>query len=226
MKFANQLIEECTSTNDLARELAEAGFPHGTWVAAKEQSGGRGRLGRKWVGERGNMFLSVVLRDLPKDKLTWVPLMVAVQVARVIREVNVSLDVRIKWPNDLWIDGKKVGGILCEATAGYVIAGVGLNCLRVPEVLDQPVTALVEHVAAGLVKPEKLISLIVEALRTADMDLTRSLYEQWAALVPGTPVSWDGGKGVVKGTGEKGELLVIQDGVVVPLYAEDVKIKT
>jgi BirA family biotin operon repressor/biotin-[acetyl-CoA-carboxylase] ligase len=67
MKFANQLIEECESTNNLARELAEGGFPHGTWVAAKEQSGGRGRLGRQWVGERGNLFLSVVLRDLPKE---------------------------------------------------------------------------------------------------------------------------------------------------------------
>jgi BirA family transcriptional regulator, biotin operon repressor / biotin---[acetyl-CoA-carboxylase] ligase len=70
MKFANQLIEECASTNDLARELAEAGFPHGTWVAAKEQGRGRGRLGREWVGERGNLFLSVVLRDLPRDHLT------------------------------------------------------------------------------------------------------------------------------------------------------------
>jgi BirA family transcriptional regulator, biotin operon repressor / biotin---[acetyl-CoA-carboxylase] ligase len=157
---------------------------------------------------------------------TWVPMMVAVQVSRVVRDVSPTLEVKIKWPNDLWLDGKKVGGILCEATtAGYVVAGIGLNCLRVPEVLDQPVTALVERVAAGLVRPEKLIPEIVEALRTADVGSTRGMYEQWAVLTPGISVSWEGGRGIVRGLGEKGELLVLRDGDVIPLYAEDVKVR-
>jgi BirA family biotin operon repressor/biotin-[acetyl-CoA-carboxylase] ligase len=154
-----------------------------------------------------------------------VPLTVAVQVARVAREISPALDVRIKWPNDLWLDGKKVGGILCEATSNYIVAGIGLNCLSVPEVLDQPVTALVERAAAGLVKPEKFILEIVIALQTMDYSAARNLYEQWAVLSPGTSVSWEGGKGTVQGIGEKGELLVVRDGAVVPLYAEDVKIR-
>ncbi len=231
MNFANQIIDHCESTNDRVRELGEAGCPHGTWVAARIQEKGRGRLGRNWVGAEGNLFLSVLLRDIPKERLTWTPLMVAVSVVSVLRGLSPALDVQIKWPNDLWLDEKKVGGILCEAVSGksqtYVIAGIGVNCTSVPEVLDQPVTALVERAPAGLLKIERLAPLVASAVAAVDFSDVRSLYEKWAVFLPGMRVSWGlGSSGVVRGLGEMGELLVEERrGVVKSLYAEDVSVR-
>ena len=62
MSPANRVVERCVSTNDLARSLGEAGAPHGTWVSAKVQEAGRGRLGRKWESLEGNLFLSLIAR--------------------------------------------------------------------------------------------------------------------------------------------------------------------
>ena len=95
------------STNERARGLASAGAPHGTLVTASEQSAGRGRQGRRWTAPAGRALLcSVVIRD-PSRLL---PLACGVSVAEVV-----GGDARVKWPNDLLVDGRKVAGILVEA---------------------------------------------------------------------------------------------------------------
>jgi BirA family biotin operon repressor/biotin-[acetyl-CoA-carboxylase] ligase len=76
------IVDRCSSTNDLARKLGEQGQPHGTWVSARVQEAGRGRLGRVWQGIEGNLFLSIVCRVGPPAIWTWVPLASAVGVAR------------------------------------------------------------------------------------------------------------------------------------------------
>src|SRR5689334_14176240 len=105
MKFANQVLEECDSTNRVARGLAVEGAEHGTWVSARVQTQGRGRLDRKWESTDGNLFLSIVARNIPMDLWSWIPLTVAVGVHRCLVGLFPEVAVQIKWPNDLWVGG-------------------------------------------------------------------------------------------------------------------------
>lgn len=123
-------VETCTSTNDLARDLADRGAAEGTAVLAAEQTQGRGVDGHAWFSAPGKgLYLSVILRPPPLN-LSLLPLAAALGIREALAEQGVW--VRLKWPNDLVWKAKKLGGILCEGnTLGdrlrYVILGVGLN---------------------------------------------------------------------------------------------------
>ena len=126
------------STNERAKELAAAGAPHGTLVTADEQTAGRGRQGREWTAPpRSAVLMSVVLREL--DEL--LPLAAAIAVADAVQA-----GATIKWPNDVWIDGRKVAGILVEGRPqeGWAVLGVGLNVSteRFPDELAESATSL------------------------------------------------------------------------------------
>jgi BirA family transcriptional regulator, biotin operon repressor / biotin---[acetyl-CoA-carboxylase] ligase len=232
--FANQVIESCESTNDLARELGEAGFPHGTWVSARSQTRGRGRLGRQWQSMEGNLFLSIVVRPKHRENWTWVPMATAIAIAEAIRELYPELSVQVKWPNDLWIDRKKLGGILCEAVGpqkeSFIIVGIGLNCAVAPEGLDQPTISLSARLERKVVADDVRLVVIRHVLKWTQLDPARifASYEHLAALKPGTSIQWAEGQesGTVIGLGGAGELVVENaKGVVVPLFAEDVKVR-
>ncbi len=114
----------CDSTNERAKELARTGAPHGTLVTADEQTAGRGRQGREWVAPaRSAVLMSVVLREF--DAL--LPLRAAVAVAETAGSEE------IKWPNDVWLGGRKVAGILVEGrpAEGWAVLGIGLNVVPV-----------------------------------------------------------------------------------------------
>jgi BirA family transcriptional regulator, biotin operon repressor / biotin---[acetyl-CoA-carboxylase] ligase len=150
------LFASVSSTNDIARRLAGTGAPSGTLVLADEQRAGRGRGARNWASPAGLGFWgSFVIRDISAETLATLPLRVAVAVARGL-EVFAPQRIRIKWPNDLFSGGQKLGGILCEAAwdgnrLGYVIAGIGINVLQSVE--DFPIelrkTATSLWLAAG-----------------------------------------------------------------------------
>ncbi len=226
--IANRVLDRCESTNDCARQLGEQGFPHGTWVSAKIQEKGRGRLGREWVSREGNLFLSIVARIEPKNVWTWVPLTAAVGVAKALREREPSLPIKIKWPNDLWLNHAKVGGILCEAVGNkngsFIIIGLGLNCAHAPSGLDQRTTCL--NTAVDEIRPV-IIENVLESLRvlsTQGPSAIRSIYESWAVFAPGSQAKLkDGTIVTIDRLGLSGELLVKnQEGEIIPLYAEDV----
>lgn len=123
--------EALDSTNDEAKRLAREGAANGTVVVAREQRAGRGRLGRSWHSpDAGNLYLSLIHRStLPPDGLSGITLDAAVAVADVLE--TAGLATGLKWPNDLIVDDRKVGGILTElAVEGgqvTVIIGLGLN---------------------------------------------------------------------------------------------------
>jgi BirA family transcriptional regulator, biotin operon repressor / biotin---[acetyl-CoA-carboxylase] ligase len=126
-------FETLNSTNDLAKELAVQGAPEGTLVVAETQTGGRGRLGREWDSPPGvGLYVSLVLRPLlPPMELPQITLTTAVAVVRAVRRVA-GLAPGIKWPNDLLVNGKKLGGILTEMETEsdrirHVVVGLGLN---------------------------------------------------------------------------------------------------
>jgi BirA family biotin operon repressor/biotin-[acetyl-CoA-carboxylase] ligase len=125
--------ERIGSTNDAARELADAGEAEGALVIADAQSAGRGRFGRSWVApERSSLLMSLLVRpDLPPRHASRVTMAVALGACDAIRAAT-GLPAQIKWPNDLQIRGKKFAGILAESgivgeKLEYVIVGIGVN---------------------------------------------------------------------------------------------------
>jgi len=126
-------FETLDSTNNLAKELAAQGAPEGALVAAEAQTGGRGRLGREWDSPPGvGLYVSLVLRPLlPPQELPQITLTTAVAVARAVRRAA-GVALGIKWPNDLILNGKKLGGVLTEMESEsdrirHVVVGLGLN---------------------------------------------------------------------------------------------------
>lgn len=235
--FANRVVDECASTNDLARSLAERGFPHGTWVSARRQAEGRGRHGRRWEGIEGNLFLSIVARISDPRLWSWVPLAAAVGAAAGLREYDRPLDIRIKWPNDLWLGGAKLGGVLCEAVGAhggaFIVIGIGLNCVESPKGLCQEATSLSEAIGTRISADEVRrvvlgnILSVVGDLQSLGPEPIRLRYEKWAALAPGSRIEWGSSparSGRVKGLGSAGELIVLDErGRVERLFAEDVR---
>lgn len=135
-------LDTCESTSKLLKERVKQGFSAPAAVAAGTQTAGVGRLGRFWISESGNLHLSIALPPgvIDAKHLASLPIICGVLVAEWI-ESTFALSICIKWPNDLFLDGKKVGGILCEATyegAEFrgVILGIGINLMAVPKVSD------------------------------------------------------------------------------------------
>ena len=132
-----ELFDCLPSTNREAVQLAQADVEHGTVVVAESQTAGRGRLSRTWFSPPGiNLYCSIILRTArPPERLTewlsWLPLVSALAAAEAIEQVS-SIHVSVKWPNDLLISERKVGGILCESGTGarsdpFQIIGIGIN---------------------------------------------------------------------------------------------------
>jgi BirA family transcriptional regulator, biotin operon repressor / biotin---[acetyl-CoA-carboxylase] ligase len=147
--------ETLDSTNDLAKELAARSAPEGTVVVAETQAGGRGRLGRQWDSPPGvGLYVSLVLRPmLPPMELPQITLTTAVAVVRAVRRVA-GVAPGIKWPNDLLLGGKKLGGILTEMETEsdrirHVVVGLGLNVNNREFPPELAATATSLHLAAG-----------------------------------------------------------------------------
>ena len=216
------------STNARARELAQAGAPDGTVVTAAEQSAGRGRQGRSWSAPPGRaLLMSAIVRDLsPRDSL--LPLAVPVAVAEACDEFA-GTRCGIKWPNDVWIDGRKLSGILLEGRPqeGWAIIGVGLNVGTTPEEfpdeLRETATSLV--IASG--SDPGLEAVLAELLARLEARLADSADATLAAwrerdVLHGSRVRWAGGEGQAAGIDSDGSLLVETDSDRVALDAGEV----
>jgi BirA family transcriptional regulator, biotin operon repressor / biotin---[acetyl-CoA-carboxylase] ligase len=199
------------STNERARALAAAGAPHGTLVTADEQTAGRGRQGREWAAAPGtSLLLSLIVHDANPS----LPLAASVALCDAL-----PVDAEVKWPNDIWIDRRKVAGILVEARPqqGWAVLGVGVNVHHAPAI---------EHVTSleGAIGVEQLLHRLLTAL---DGWLRRPLSEVLAAwrsrdALLGQPVRWQNGSGKGAGIDESGSLLVDTDLGVVALDAGEV----
>jgi BirA family biotin operon repressor/biotin-[acetyl-CoA-carboxylase] ligase len=130
-------FESVTSTNDVAFELAEAGALEGTVILAGVQTRGRGRQGRPWhAAPDTSVLLSAILRPSPScQKTTLLTALAAVAAYETIASWS-SLDTLIKWPNDIYLLGRKVAGILIEQRRGVCVIGIGINANQTAEELD------------------------------------------------------------------------------------------
>ena len=162
-------LARARSTNDEAAALVAAGAGPRTAVVADRQSAGRGREGRRFASPAGGLYVSLLLaahrRDLPGPMVA----LVALAAAEAIEE-RTAAAVAIKWPNDLWIERRKVGGILLESSdaRGPVIAGIGINVRAVPEDLPAEVRAATGALSAFSVQPVDPAGLLCALLMGVD----------------------------------------------------------
>lgn len=161
--------DHLVSTMDEAHRLAEAGAPHGTAVAAKTQSGGRGSRGRGWDSPEGGLWLSVLCRPPGPESMERLSVRAGEAIATVLQAALPGLPaVTVKLPNDLLVGGRKLAGILCEArweggTPLWVVIGVGINVRNpVPAPLRATAVSLAELGVA--ITPEAVADLVVPAL--------------------------------------------------------------
>ncbi|WP_203472996.1 biotin--[acetyl-CoA-carboxylase] ligase [Dissulfurispira thermophila] len=158
------------STNTYAMKLADTGCPEGTVIIADAQTGGKGRLGRKWLSPHGkNLYMSVVLKPaIPPKDASLLTLMSAVACASAIKQVS-SLHVSIKWPNDIMTCNKKLGGILTEIKADmdrifHAVIGIGINInLDINDIPDEIRTT------ATSIKIEQDIAAFSRSIVTAEI---------------------------------------------------------
>jgi BirA family biotin operon repressor/biotin-[acetyl-CoA-carboxylase] ligase len=126
--------------------LAREGALEGLWLRADRQTGGKGRQGRAWQSPAGNLHASTLVRLQPGDPpAPTLALVAAVALHDAVRRH--APEARIKWPNDLLVDGAKLAGILLERQGDAVIVGFGVNLAYHPEDLDRPATSLKPPVA-------------------------------------------------------------------------------
>jgi BirA family biotin operon repressor/biotin-[acetyl-CoA-carboxylase] ligase len=220
------LVVSTASTNDDAKRGAKQGAPHGaTWVA-EQQTAGRGRQGRAWWSAAGESLLfSVLVREaLAPSLLPQLALVAGLAVHAAIARQAPGADVKIKWPNDVLVQAKKVGGVLVEAiTTGSrvdaIVVGVGLNVhTRVfPEDIGVRATSLALHA----LQPPDRAELLADILASLDGDLhvvaSRGLGVLASRLraadaLRGQRVRSDGGDcGMASGIDDQGRLLVRGD---------------
>jgi BirA family biotin operon repressor/biotin-[acetyl-CoA-carboxylase] ligase len=216
------------STNSRARELAEAGAPHGTVVTAEEQTAGRGRQGRVWTAPAGKGLLySAILRPLDERHLL-LPLSVPLAVCEAAERLRPGIECQIKWPNDIWLEERKLAGILIEAKPqeGWAVMGVGLNLTVAPEEfppdLKWPATSLFSST------PSAAAAALNRALDNWTAAPREEVLAGWRErdALRGREVSWDGGAGAAEGIDDSGDLLVRGlDGDLVALGAGEVHLR-
>lgn len=188
------IFGEIDSTNIKGMELGERGSPEGTILLAETQTTGKGRLGRKWISPRGNIYLSVILRpDIQPSRIPLITLMAGVASASALRK-TINIDAYIKWPNDIILNGKKVGGILTEMNSemdriNYIVLGIGINVNMDPSLLPPDVrvnaTTLKEAIGREVNRTEILSALIKELDRWYRIFLNDgygSILDTWRGL--------------------------------------------
>lgn len=173
MNWNKIYFDEIDSTNRYAKELAAKNAPSGTVVIADKQSAGRGRLGRSFFSpEEKGIYMSIILRpELMPEQAVRITSMAAVAVARAIERAS-DIPAKIKWVNDIFLNQKKVCGILTEAgicpewgALDYVVLGIGVNvgCMEFPEELKEIATS-VSNECGFFIEKEALIDEILNEL--------------------------------------------------------------
>lgn len=206
-------LDVVDSTNALAKKMAIEGAAHGTTITASEQTAGRGRQGRDWVAPAGSaLLMSVILRP-GESHHRFAPLAAALAVAETCEELA-DVRAQIKWPNDVWIDKRKVSGILVEGRpdhdpdSSWTVIGIGLNTRvrleELPPDLQQTAASLALDADVDALAP-----LLARLNHWINAD-SAELISAWSTrdALRGRDISWSDGEGVATGIDADGNLIV------------------
>lgn len=239
-----QYYDTISSTNDLAKELAARGAPHGTCILADSQTGGRGRMGRSFFSPAGKgIYMSVILRPCcPPAELMHLTCAVAVAMCNAVEEVT-QLRPGIKWTNDLVAGTKKLGGILTELAfegsgMAYAIAGIGINCCQTEADFDptiRDIATSLKMVTAAPVNRCQLAAAMWRSLQQMDVQLIsgkEQLLEQYRkdCITLGREISIVAGDDIRHGkaldiNGDGALLVELPDGSISVVNAGEVSIR-
>lgn len=233
---------ELDSTMDETSRLASDGAAEGTVVVAEVQRKGRGRFGRTWVSPAGNVWVSILLHP-SMDSLRWLSILAGVASARAIASTT-GIEVSLKWPNDLRVGVRKVGGVLIENSLSgsevtHAIVGIGINVTLNPAAnpLTAPTATALNAECGEAVSRAELLRSLLEELDGLYCDLTagETPLEEWRGLldtlgkqVMVQDVTHSGGagssyRGFAEDVDDKGNLLLrLADGRLVALAGGEV----
>lgn len=235
---------ETDSTNTQAKKFGDEGAPHGTLVVTEKQNAGRGRRGRVWASpENCSIYMSLLLRpEILPVQAPMLTIVMAYAVARALRKCT-ELDVQIKWPNDIILNGKKIVGILTEMSTeieyiNYVVIGVGINVNMesFPEELTDKATSLRIETGQAQCRAPIIAEILAEFescyeefLKHKNLEYLREAYNEMLVncgrevCILGAQESY---KAQALGIDENGELLVRrEDGTEEAVYAGEVSVR-
>lgn len=214
-------FDKIPSTQEYAHEIISNGrAADHTAILAATQSAGRGRHSHKWVSRPGNLYVSFIFNRANHDgRLAY---MAGVAVATAI--ATYGIDARIKWPNDILIDNKKVSGILIEYSGEFVVIGIGVNIKTNPRVTAAYETTRLDHYAN--VEHMDLLRRIMDGL---DIWMNRdfnSVRTQWSRLsaTHGDIIVWRGDKYKMIEIDESGALILMRDGEKFRIWGDEIEI--
>lgn len=219
-------FDSLDSTNEEAKRLAKGGGCHGAVIWAKRQEAGKGRLGRKWVSEEGNLFVSILLKpEKPLAEFSQLSFVAGVAALESVKPLLPNgKALQCKWPNDLLLSGRKIGGILLESfqceSGAWVAVGVGINVESAPPKTEFPATCLkdagVELVSAKIIL-SRFIHHFIESYNAWDAKGFAPVRKQWLQSAWGVGdrlrARMEGGEveGVFEGIDAHGSLLLTLD---------------
>jgi len=238
-------FEELESTQQTAAEMAAHGALHGEVVIADRQTAGRGRMGRRWHSPPGvNFYGTFILRpEMPIAEAALIGLVAGVAVAETMEMVAPRI-VALKWPNDIWLGGRKAGGMIAEAVTdsrhrlACVLLGIGLNLNLAPEHIPPELRDRATSVMAATGRPCDRVELAGELFSRLDSRYMETLSDGFAAVRPawerysaltGKQVTVVDGQsriaGAVRGIDSDGALLLDAEGQIVRVLTGDVSIE-
>ncbi len=231
--------DEIDSTSEEAKRRARRGETSSVWIAARQQTAGRGRLGRNWVSPAGNLFTTVLFPESGGLLMAGrIPFAAALAVRDAGLRAAPGLSAKLKWPNDVRVDGAKLSGILTESgeTNGvvWIALGMGINVQYTPEATGQASTCLVEQGAPIGLEPDHVLADLKETLATR-IEQARNdfegLLEDWLKQAEGVGQMIEAGpvehrvKGVFEGLAPDGGLIMrLPDGARQTIRAGDVEL--
>jgi len=192
------LLDQTDSTNADARRRAEAGERGPLWIVSRRQTAGRGRRGRAWDSETGNLFATLLTTTRkPPAEAAQITFIAALSVADLLDSWAPASLVTIKWPNDVMLAGDKAAGVLVESgahvTGGLWLAvGIGVNLAHAPTGTERPATALVHHLRGDVAAPPTVEAAAARLAEAFDVWMTRwdtlgfqPILDAWRARAPG-----------------------------------------
>ena len=238
-------FDEAGSTQRIAAELAEQGAGEGTVVIAESQSAGRGRMGRQWHSPSGvNLYTTIILRPvMPLSEVARLSLVAGVAMAEALETVAPGM-VAVKWPNDVWLGGRKAGGIIAEAVTdarqrlSCVLLGIGVNlnlaAAQIPVELRGTATSVrlatgrpCDRIALAAALFKRLDTRYMEAV-TQGFHALRPVWERYSVLTGRRVTVFDNGvsvTGLVMGIDDDGALVLDTGGGASRILTGDVSVE-
>ena len=213
-------LDKIPSTQDWAHDLiAQKQANDRTVIVATSQTAGRGRYRRKWVSHTGNLYASFIYKISERNP----QLSYAIGVAVAETLIKFGLNPKIKWPNDIMIDGKKISGILIEYAQNFVIVGIGVNIKTCPTVKEYHTTKINNFIKVDVKDVLNVLIKKIDSMRSADFNEVRN---RWTELALGIneKIKYHGQEMELIGLNVNGALILRHGSEYLLTYGDEISI--